>query len=67
MAELSHSKANTKRMIEVAEEGLGVKPAVRERSKLRFPYTEEELLAEITPEKAHADALAQPEGPEIGD
>ena len=32
-----------------------------------FPYTEEELLAEITPEKAHADALAQPAGSEVGD
>lgn len=51
----------------MTEEGLGVKPAVREKSKLHFPYTEEDLLAEITPEKAHAEALAQPKGPEIGD
>ena len=51
----------------MTEEGLGVKPAVREKSKLHFPYTEEELLAEITPEKAHAEAVAQPAGPEIGD
>ncbi len=51
----------------MTEEGLGVKPAVREKSKLCFPYTEEDLLAEITPEKAHTDAVAQPEGPEIGD
>ena len=55
------------RGVDMAEEGLGVKPAVREKSKLCFPYTEEELLAEITPEKAHADAVAQPAGPEIGD
>ena len=34
--------------------------------KLHFPYTEEELLTEITPEKAHADSVAQPAGPEIG-
>ena len=43
----------------MTEEGLGVKPAVREKSKLRFLYTEEGLLAEITPEKAHAET---PEG-----
>ena len=51
----------------MTEEGLVVKPAVREKSKLHFPYTEKELLAEITPEKAHADAVAQPAGPETGD
>ncbi len=50
----------------MTEGGLGVKPAVREKSTFHFPYTEEELLAEITPEKAHAEAVAQPRGPEIG-
>ena len=67
MATLPQFKAGTKVTVDVTEEGMVVKPAVRGKNTLRFPYTEEELLAEITPEKAHADALAQPAGPEIGD
>ena len=67
MAELSHSKANTKKMIDVAEEGLGTKPAVRERSKFHFPYAEEDLLAEIRRTKRTPEALAQPTDPEVGD
>ena len=67
MAALPQFKAGTKVTVEVTEEGMVVKPAIREKSTFRFPYTEEELLAEITPEKAHADAVTQPAGPEIGD
>ncbi len=67
MADLPQFKAGTKVTVDVTEEGMVVKPAVREKNTFRFPYTEEELLAEITAEKAHAEALAQPTGPEIGD
>lgn len=67
MAALPQFKAGTKVTVDVTEEGMIVKPAVQEKNTFRFPYTEEELLSEITPEKAHADALAQPAGPEIGD
>ncbi len=67
MAALPRFKAGTKVTVDVTEEGMVVKPAVREKSPFHFPYTEEELLSEITAEKAHADALAQPVGPEIGD
>ncbi len=67
MAALPQFRAGTKVTVDVTEEGMVVKPAIREKRPLRLLYTEEELLAEITPEKAHADALAQPAGPEIGD
>ena len=30
------------------------------RDKFHFPYTERMLLADMTPEKAHADMLAKP-------
>ena len=32
-----------------------------------FPYTESELLADLTPEKAHADKLADLMAPEFED
>lgn len=67
MAALPQFKAGTKVTVDVTEEGMIVKPAVQEKNTFRFPYTEKELLAEITPEKAHADVVARPTGPEIGD
>ncbi len=67
MAALPQFKAGTKVVVDVTEEGMVVKPAIQEKGAFRFPYTENELLADITPERAHADALARPEGPEVGD
>ena len=67
MADLPQSKAGTKITIDVTGEYMVVKPAIQEKSKFHFPYTEAELLAEITPEKAHADEVAQSAGLEIGD
>ena len=37
------------------------------REDSRFPYSEQALLAEMTPKTAHADALAKPTASEFGD
>lgn len=47
---------NTEVVVEVFDDGFTVKKAQRKPSL--FPYSEAELLAELTPETAHADALA---------
>ena len=45
----------------------GPSAMIRSKDSYRFPYTESELLADLTPEKAHADELAKPTLPEFGD
>lgn len=67
MADLPKFKVGTKVIVDVTDEGITVKPATREERGFRFPYSEHELLAEMTPEKAHADALAKPTASEFGD
>ena len=59
MATLPRFKAGTKVVVDVTEEGFLVKPAARKKDRFRFPYTESELLADLTPEKVHADELAK--------
>ena len=66
MAALPRFQAGTKVIVDVTDKGFVVKPAVRKTERFRFPYTESEILAEITPEKAHADALAEPMASEFG-
>lgn len=66
MAELPRLEAGTKVTVDVSSEGLVVKPTVGKLGTLRFPYGECELLAGITPDKAHADALANPTENEVG-
>ena len=65
MKELPQFKAGTKVTVDVSNEGLVVRPTVGTISTLRFSYSERELLAGITPDKAHADALANPTENEI--
>lgn len=67
MAELPKFTAGTKVVVEVTEEGIVVKPAAKEKPKLRLTFTESELLADMTPAKAHADELAEPVGTEFGE
>ena len=66
MAELPKFKAGTKVTVDVSSDGIFVKPGSKKREVLRFPYAESALLAGMTPEKAHADALATPVGTEVG-
>lgn len=65
MAEAPQFKAGTKVTVDVSTEGIVVKPAVR-KARLSLPYSESALLKEITPAKAHADALANPLDVETG-
>jgi len=58
MATLPRSKAGTKVIVDVTEDGFHVKPTTRKKDRFSFPYTENELLADLTPDKAHADELA---------
>lgn len=66
MAEATQFKAGTKVTVDVSPEGIVVKPAVKRTARLSLPYSESALLKEITPAKAHADALANPLDVETG-
>ncbi|MCY3819564.1 MAG: hypothetical protein OXH52_09410 [Gammaproteobacteria bacterium] len=66
MAEMGHLEADTKVAVDVNNEGLVVKSAVEKLGALQFPYSENEMLAGIGPDNAHADILAEPKGPELG-
>ena len=67
MAEIPNFKAGTKVDIEIRENGLLIKPITRSTKKLRLPYTEQQLVAELTPSLAHADELASLSEKEIGE
>lgn len=67
MATIPKFKAGTKVVVDVTNEGFLVKPAARKKDRFRFPYSESELLADLTPEKAHADELAKLTVSEFGD
>ena len=58
MAEQPNLTAGTKVVVDVSEDGLFIKPVLEPVKNMRFPYTEEQLLAELTPESVHADDLA---------
>ncbi len=67
MASLPEFKAGTRVVVDVTDKGLVVKPATRKKDRFRFPYTENELLADLTPETVHADELAKITAYEFGD
>ena len=67
MATLPKFEAGSKVIVDVTDEGFMVKPATRRKDGFRFPYTESELLADLTPEKVHADELAELRASEFGD
>ncbi|MCY4154785.1 MAG: transcriptional regulator [Gammaproteobacteria bacterium] len=66
MATLPEFKAGTRVVVDVTDEGLVVKPATRKKDSIHFPYTEDELLADLTPETVHADELAKVTAYELG-
>lgn len=66
MAEVPRFDAGTRVTVDVSSEGLVVKPVAGRAGVFRFPYSESALLAEITPDTAHADALADPTDFEVG-
>ncbi len=50
--------------VTVTDNGLNITRARRQR-RLKLPFSEEQLLAGLSPQKAHADILATPEAHEI--
>ena len=66
VGELSHLKKGTKVILEVRGEELVVRPKQRGKHML-LPFTEEELIAGLTPELAHADELPKVLSTELGD
>jgi len=57
MADLPRLNEGTKVEVEVTKDSLVIKRAVKARRKLELPYNEKELIAGLTPKKAHADLL----------
>ena len=66
MADIPNFRDGTKVIVEVSEEGIMVKPVRSPGRKPQLPYSEKELLADLSPETAHADELATPLATEIG-
>ena len=66
MAEMPKFEAGTRVTVDVSNEGLVVKPTIGKTGTFRFPYSESALLAGITPDRAHADVLADPTEFEVG-
>lgn len=67
MAELPKFEDGTRVIVEVTKEGIMVKPAAKQKEAHQLPYSEADLLDGLTPETAHADALASPTSHELGD
>lgn len=67
MAEMPGFKEGAKVVVDVSADGFIVKPVLSSGKKIELPYSEQELLKDLTPSKAHADALATPTDFEMGD
>ena len=67
MAQMPGFKEGGKVTVDVSADGIVVKPAPAEKCRVELPYSEQELIQGLSPETAHADALAVPTGPEWGD
>lgn len=57
--DIPHFKEGMLIEIEVSEDGLKIKK-LRIPQRLIFPFKESELLANMTPQTAHADIIAHP-------
>jgi len=53
MAELPGFKEGAKVVVDVSEDGLFVKPVSSSKKMIELPYSEKELLKDLTPSKAH--------------
>ena len=65
MAKLRRFEPGTRVTVDINSDGSVVKRAGGRLGTFRFPYSEQVLLAGMTPENAHADLLADPRGPEV--
>lgn len=66
MAELPQFRAGSKVTVDVTQDGLVIKPYKKKNRRLKLPYSENALLEDMTPSKAHADNLAIPIASEVG-
>lgn len=62
MRDIPHLEDGTIVDVDISEDGFTVK---KKPEKKLFPFTEEEMLAGLTPETAHADLLAKPLNSEL--
>ena len=67
MAELPGFSEGTKVVVDVSEDGIVVKHLTRKQGIFRLPYSESDLLSDLSAETVHADELAQPSGIELGE
>ncbi|NKB47246.1 MAG: transcriptional regulator [Legionellales bacterium] len=59
MRDIPHFEEGTKVEVEIYEDGFVVKKYKPVQGTV-LPFSEEQLLADLTPELAHSDLLAQP-------
>lgn len=57
LGQMARLRKGSRVTIELVDEGLLVKPAVAGNKRLKLPFTEAQLIAGLTPDKAHADEL----------
>lgn len=65
MRDIPHLKEGTEVDIEITEDGFLVKKTLLKENKI-FPFSESQLLQNLTKEHAHADLLAIPLNKELG-
>lgn len=66
MRDVPHFKEGTLVEVEVSEDGFLVRKSQPKQEKC-FPFSEAQLLEDITPDLAHADLLAKPTPKEMGE
>lgn len=53
--------------VEVKDGRIIIEPMTREENRLNLPFSEDDLLQDMTPDSAHADEVALPLASETGD
>lgn len=66
ISDLSQLKKGSTVVVEVTDEGLFVRPKEPKKNKV-LPFTENELVASLTPHKAHTDELPALQPSEVED
>ena len=62
---IPHLEAGMKVDIQISDEELRIRP-IRDKKRRHWPFTEAELLADLSAENIHADLLAAPTRSELG-
>lgn len=67
IAQSLHLAKGTKVNIEVDKKGIHITPIKTRKSSIKLPFSEDALLADITPHLSHTDELAIPLLSEVGE